>query len=108
MIRIIKRLRAQSLDLADGIWYLLPMVPATGQLETTMKSEAAGRLGTAKISATLSAGHDILRDNLILEVTFCQDEDSVVTYGSADLPLRLEVSESDTIKVACTYSYPVF
>ena len=106
MIRIIKTLRAQSLDLGDGRWVELPMVPATGTLEITRKTEAAGRLATAKISATLTREDDILHDNMILEVGFCEDEDSVESFGSADLPLRLDVSASDSVKISASWSWP--
>jgi hypothetical protein len=107
MIRIIKSLRAQSLDLGDGQWVTLPMVPATGSIEISMKTEAAGRLATAKISATLTREDAILRDNIILQVTYCEDSDSVETFGAADLPLRLDVSRSDTVRISASYSWPV-
>lgn len=107
MIRIIKTLRAQSLDLADGRWSALPMVPATGTIEITEKTEAAGRLATARIEATLASEPDILRDNLILEVAFCEDEDSVMSFGSSDLPLRLDISRTDRLRISASYSWPV-
>ena len=107
MIKIIKTLKARSLDLGDGILHTLPMVPATGYLEITEKDDSAGRLATAKISATLSRDHDILRDNLELQVGFCDDEDTVRSFGTVDLPLRLEITMADTIKVSCSYSYPI-
>ena len=106
MIRIIKTLRAQSLDLGDGKWVDLPLVPATGLLEITRKTEAAGRLATAKITATLSREDGILRDNMILQVGFCEDEDSVESFGSADLPLKLDISSADTVKISATWSWP--
>ncbi|MBR1926172.1 MAG: hypothetical protein IJ840_00190 [Bacteroidales bacterium] len=106
MIRIIKTLRAQSLDLGDGKWVELPLVPATGLLEISRKTEAAGRLATAKISATLTREDAILADNMILEVRFCEDGDSVETFGSADLPLRLDISTADTVKVSASWSWP--
>lgn len=106
MIRIIKRLRAQSLDLGDGKWVDLPMVPATGTLEITRKTEAAGRLATAKIGATLTREDDILRDNMILQVWFCEDQNSAESFGSSDLPLKLDISTADTVKISSTWSWP--
>ena len=108
MIKIIKKLRAKSLDLSDGIWHDLPLVPATGKLEITTKTEAAGRLGTAKIEATLSKDHDIIKDNLMLQIVFCSEEDQIMNLGSSDLPLRFDVSETDTLKLSCTYSWPIY
>lgn len=106
MIRIIKTLEARSIDLADGIWIPLPLVPGTGTIERSDKQEDAGRLATMKLSATLSSAPDIARDALELKVTFCDGREEI--YGSEDLPLRLSVTETDVVKIECSYDCPVF
>lgn len=106
MIRIIKELHALSLDLSDGIWSRLPLVPATGTIETSEKKEEPGRLATMKLNATLYASDPILHDCMILRVTFC--DGSVKTYGSRGLPLFLSVTESNAVRISCAYEYPVF
>lgn len=105
MIRIIDSLRAMSLDKNDGQWVTLPLVPATGTVELSESTDNGGRLVTAAVSATLSSAPDILHDNVTLKVGFCGGE--YETYGTDDLPLTLEVSRSDTVKVSCKYRYPV-
>ena len=97
---------SRGLDLGDGKWVDLPMVPATGTLEITRKTEAAGRLATARIGATLTREDAILQDNMILQVGFCEDEDSVETFGTADLPLRLDVTMGDRIRISASWSWP--
>lgn len=105
MIRIIDSLLAQSLDRQDGVWHALKIVPATATIERTGKHEDAGRLATVKINATLSDTPDVLRDNLIVKVGYCHGDDE--TYGSEDLPLTFEVSETNTVKISCSYQYPI-
>ena len=106
MIRIIDTLQAQSLDKQDGIWHKLALVPGTATVERSEKTEDAGRLATVKISATLSEASGVMRDNLILKVGFCHGNDE--TYGSEDLPLTFEVSETNTLKLSCSYQFPVY
>ena len=108
MIRIIKAISARSLDPGNGNWVRLPMIAATGRLELTYKTDSAGRLCTANLSATLSRRDDILDDNLILRLTL-EDEpqDSVLDLGSPDLPLRLDITETDIVKISATWSRPV-
>ncbi len=106
MIRIIDTLQAQSLDRQDGIWHKLALVPGTATIERSEKTEDAGRLATVKISATLSEASGVMRDNLILKVGFCHGNDE--TYGSEDLPLTFEVSETNTLKLSCSYQFPVY
>lgn len=106
MIRIIDTLQAQSLDKQDGIWHKLALVPGTATIERAEKTEDAGRLATVKISATLSEASGVMRDNLILKVGFCHGDDE--TYGSEDLPLTFEVSETNTLKLSCSYQFPVY
>lgn len=106
MIRIIDTLQAQSLDKQDGIWHKLALVPGTATIERSEKTEDAGRLATVKISATLSEASGVMRDNLILKVGFCHGNDE--TYGSEDLPLTFEVSETNTLKLSCSYQFPVY
>jgi hypothetical protein len=105
MIRIIDSLQAQSLDGGDGQWTVLPLVPATGTIETSESSDDGGRLVTVKVAATLFSGPDIIHDNLSLKVGFCGGDTE--TYGTEDLPLALDVSRSDTVKVSCTYKFPL-
>lgn len=108
MIRIVKELQAMSLDTADKIWHRLPLVPATGTIETSDKKDESGRLATMKLNATLSDSDSdsIIRDNIMLRVTFC--DGSVETYGSNDLPLSLSVTKADTLRISCAYEYPLF
>lgn len=106
MIRIIDTLQAQSLDKQDGIWRKLALVPGTATIERSEKTEDAGRLATVKINATLSDASDVMRDNLILKVGFCHGDDE--TYGSEDLPLTFEVNETNTLKLSCSYQFPVY
>ena len=105
MIRIIDTLQAQSLDRRDGIWHELALVKGTATIERSEKTEDAGRLATVKISATLSEASDVMRDNLTLVVGFCHGESE--TYGSEDLPLTFDVSEANTLKLSCSYQFPV-
>lgn len=106
MIRIIDTLQAQSLDKQDGIWHKLALVPGTATIEKSEKTEDAGRLATVKISATLSEASGVMRDNLILKVGFCHGSDE--TYGSEDLPLTFEANETNTLKLSCSYQFPVY
>lgn len=105
MIRIIDSLLVQSLDRGDGAWHTLPVVPATATIERSDKEEDAGRLATVKISATLSEASEVMRDNLVVKVSYCHGDDE--TYGSEDLPLTFEVSETNTVKISCSYQFPV-
>lgn len=105
MIRIIDSLLAQSFDRQDGEWHALPIVPATATIERTDKQEDAGRLATVKINATLSEASEVMRDNLVVKVGYCHGDDE--TYGSEDLPLTFEVSETNTVKISCSYQYPI-
>ena len=106
MIRIIDTLQAQSLDRQDGIWHKLALVPGTATIERSEKTDDSGRLATVKISATLSEASDVMRDNLILKVGFCHGDDE--SYGTEDLPLTFEVSETNTLKLSCSYQFPVY
>ena len=43
---------------------------------------------------------------MILQVWFCEDQNSAETFGSADLPLKLDISTADTVKISSTWSWP--
>lgn len=106
MIRIISMLQAQSLDRQDGVWHKLELVPGTATIERTEKAEDAGRLASIKINATLSNASEVMRDNLIIMVGFCHGDDEI--YGSEDLPLTFEVNETNTLKLSCSYQFPIY
>lgn len=106
MIRIIDTLQAMSLDKRDGVWHRLALVPGTATIERSEKTEDAGRLATVKIAATLSESSDVMRDNLTLAVGFCHGDDEV--YGTEELPLTFDVSETNALKLSCSYQYPVY
>lgn len=105
MIRIIDSLLAQSLDRQDGIWHTIRIVPATATIERTEKPEDAGRLATVKINATLSEASEVMRDNLVVKVGYCHGDGE--TYGTEELPLTFEVSDTNTLKLSCSYQFPV-
>ena len=106
MIRIIKSVEARSLDAPGGAWAALPLVRGTGVLETTQKPEDAGQLGEARLSAVLSSSPGILSDSLELLVFFCGG--GSVRLGTADLPVRLEVSRGDSVRVSCAWKRPIY
>jgi hypothetical protein len=106
MIRIIDTLQAQSLDRQDGVWHRLALIPATATIERSEKVEEAGRLATIKINASLSESSEVLRDNLVIKVGFCHGDGEI--YGSEDLPLTFEISETNILKISCAYQIPVY
>nr|DAF38117.1 MAG TPA: hypothetical protein [Caudoviricetes sp.] len=106
MIRIIDTLQAQSLDRQDGVWHRLALIPATATIERSEKVEEAGRLATIKINASLSESSEVLRDDLVIKVGFCHGGGEI--YGSEDLPLTFEISETNILKISCAYQFPIY
>lgn len=104
MIRIIKRLSAR---LAGGpqSFQQLPMIPASGTLNTSTEDTEAGLQQknslTARLHSSASALHDLLYSDLILMLEF--EDGSTVYIGTNDIPVRLKVNEGDTLDIGAEH-----
>lgn len=103
MIRIIKRLSAR---LAGGSQFQqLPMVPASGTLNTGTEDTEAGPQQknslTARLYSSASALHDLLYSDLILMLEF--EDGSTVYIGTDDIPVRLKANEGDTLDIGAEH-----
>ena len=100
MIRIVKQIFVRSLD-TEGDWLLLPLVPTTATLDMGHTPEEAGDLTSYQLEATLRFCPDTARHNLCVKVVF--DDDSSATFGTEDLPVKLEITQAETTVIECDY-----
>lgn len=86
--------------------YSFPLIPGTGKL--SRKTNADGLTEEISLSFRLK-WNDTLPDQLTtdaLAVTVSYDKDGsaqTFTFGSADLPVRFQVTDNATRAVSCTY-----
>ncbi len=100
MIRIVKQIFVRSLD-TEGEWQLLPLVPTTATLDIEHTPEDAGDLTSYQLEATLRFCPDTARHNLCVKVVF--DDNSSATFGTEDLPVKLEITQAETTVIECDY-----
>lgn len=63
--------------------------------------EEAGDLTSYQLEATLRFCPDTARHNLCVKVVF--DDDSSATFGTEDLPVKLEITQAETTVIECDY-----
>lgn len=85
-----------SVNIEVTDWTPIPMHPASGEMNTTSRTDAAGISYTTAISVRLKT--DIkLPDAIILLVTLCSGKQLVI--GSPDLPVRVNKNQTLSLSI---------
>ena len=102
MIRIVKEMRVWDVD-DPGTPIVLPFFPATASCTRVEKDSEHGKHEEITVSARLrwDVDRELLHRDLKMQLTF--DNGDVVTVGTEDMPLRLDVTETDYVAVAGKY-----
>lgn len=95
----------QYKTLSGASWTDIGMVPATGTMSIDTSDSKNGMIRTYKMNATIQRSSvpapAFLADDLKLRVTY--DSGDVVFIGSDEMPVRLDVSGSDTLRISCSW-----
>ena len=103
MIKNIASIRIATVDNLNCRKEVL-MIPASGKYNREITYEAPGRLATKTIEFKVTEVLPEMYGDVILDVRF--DDGWQSTIGTADLPARLEIKESDVIRVSCKWEHP--
>jgi|SRR5690606_3449065 len=76
---------AGKVDVQVTNWHPFPMHPASGELDTTTRTDAPGTTYNSTISARLKTDIE-LPDAVIIRVTLCSGKQLLL--GSPDIPVR--------------------
>lgn len=101
MKKIVNKILFTNLDNNRGVWYEVPMIPASASWSCESTQESAGRLLTTKLSFRMANDVPGIDGNISMVVYF--DDGSKVLIGTNDLPARLDVTYEDIIKCSCTW-----
>ena len=103
MRHIISNIQYKELSGTD--WTDIGMVPATGSLNIDTSDSKNGLIRTYRLDATLQRSSvpapAFLSSDLKLRITY--DSGDVVFIGTDEMPVRLDVSGSDTLRVSCSW-----
>ena len=92
----------------DGVWYDAAIVPGTATLDISQEWDDHGPLLTYTLGAVLRPlrriGGSSLSQPLCLIVSL--DNGAKVRIGSSDLPCRVETTQSDSLRMSCSWSRP--
>lgn len=102
MLRIVERMWVKPIDEMPNVdWIELSFVPATAVISIEHSLDGAGRLTTYELSAKVPKLLPIFDRNLMVKMRW--DNNIVVSIGRIDLPVRFDVSETDSITISTKY-----
>lgn len=90
---------------SDANWTDMGMVPGSGTLSIDQADSKDGPVRTCRLSARLSrerpAGPSWLSGDLLIQVTY--DSGDTFQLGTAELPVRLNVSGGEPMGISCDW-----
>ncbi len=101
MISIIQRISITRSDDNDCHWYDLEIVPATGEIETSTKTDTQGKKKTTTLKVKVKELHQYINDNLKVRI-YATNRD-LLELGTIDVPVIFEVKESKVIEISFEY-----
>lgn len=104
MKKIISRILFSDLDNTPGIWYNVPMIPASGTFSSESEKKGPGRLRTVKLSFKLYSKPEGIDRNISLVVEF--DDGSREIVGTNDIPAALTITNKGYLEASCKWEYP--
>ena len=104
MIRIVRKIVLESLDDKESKAFKLPIVPASAYMDIREMADEGGRIVSYDFKAKVTRFLPELRHNLKVVVYF--DTGSHIVLGASDLPIRLDISWSDSIQISFKYRMP--
>ena len=103
MIRIVKEITFKDLD-NDSFFRKLPFIAGTAAAEIKLDQTEHGLLRTLSLSATITHPLPGLEGNLQLRLVF--ENGDRESFGTSDLPARLNFSRGDVTRISASYSVP--
>ena len=104
MIRIVRKIVLESLDDNNSKAFKLPIVPASAYMDIREMVDEGGRIVSYDFKAKVTRLLPELRHNLKVVVYF--DTGSHIVLGTSDLPIKLDISLSDSIQISFKYRMP--
>ncbi len=105
MLKIIERMWVRPIDeIPNTDWMELSFIPATAVLNIDDTFDnAVGKLTTYKLSAKVPKRLPIFDRNVTIKMLW--DNNLTSSIGTIDLPVRFEVSETDSITITAQYQH---
>lgn len=104
MIRILSQMKARPAGSAS-LPQALPMIPASGTVRIDFEDTDAGgtvkKTLTARLDSSASSMKNLLYGDIVLILEF--SDGTVIMMGTDDIPVRLKVSEGDSLDIAAEY-----
>ena len=101
MIRIVKEISFKDMD-NDSFFRKLPIIAGTATADIKLDQTEHGLRRTLSLAATITHPLPGLEGNLQLRLVFENGDQE--TFGTADLPVRLNFSRSDIIRISASYA----
>ncbi len=115
MIKVIAEIYAKSLDDTAATWQRFDIIRGKATLKIESSRDDSGVLYVYELEATLLRPVALLHDNLSLRIYFdefpaasvdkCRDP-HVLSLGTSDLPVRLDIAYANTLVISCQYKTP--
>ena len=104
MIRILSQMKARPAGSAS-LPQALPMIPASGSVRIDFEDTDAGstvkKSLTARLDSSASSMKNLLYGDIVLILEF--SDGTVIMMGTDDIPVRLKVSEGDTLNITAEH-----
>ncbi len=103
MINNIRHIRYIDINTDDYTYKFLPIVPGSATYEIETKNTDSGIIKTLKLTATVTKIIPEMYKNLVICLDFC--DGTVKRFGSSYVPVRINFTEEQPIKISIEYSF---
>lgn len=107
MKQIITSIKARNIDVEGSELITLDIIPASGTIKIETSIDGLTEIISLEQPLRRSGARpEILTKNLEITIDYENPEagsSETIMLGSAEIPARLQVSDSDTRTVSCTY-----